>query len=292
MDAAIWVAPLLTLEFVGVTYYVYVWVSKRKSLKDDNAHALKTCGTIFDPRPESAEDETAVLGEIPFGHKVLAVSRTAVFAFMVGIQIHVYITSRQKGQQFLFFTIWTYHLEIVFYACAVACSWFHLTRRGVPEKLLRLTNLLYAIALPMSLLVSIVYWCILVPQALSSGETQAFDPFSFEMFAQHAINTVCFYLEFIFNRFQVHDHHLLAIILYTMLYCGFIWVQHLITKFWPYFFLKLTPAAFAWYNLVFLFHFVIFKLVHCLSKIKQHKFDLSNRIHLEESQEETSLLDA
>lgn len=173
--------------------------------------------------------------------------------------------------QFLFFTVWNYCLQAVFWACAACASALTFcSTTGPSAALRRAVHHLVSICVPMSLLVSVVLWCVLAPDALQHHHpSQVFNFYSYNM---HAANTLCLLAEFASDRMLLKPGTLVLVLSWTLAYAIFVWVQHTATHFWPYFFLRLdTYAALGWYAALVVLVALAFGVARGLSALKARR---------------------
>ena len=153
-------------------------------------------------------------------------------------------------QDLLFFTIWNYYLQSVYWVFALVSSVAELRGWGErsPAWLRTVVHCLFEVALPLSWLVTIVLWGILLPADLM--KYHVCHECNFFSYNQHAVNTIVLLVEFGLNDLVVTWRHVGLAVIWSVTYCVFSWVVHAATDpgFWPYFFLQLnTPMAIVWY---------------------------------------------
>ena len=153
-------------------------------------------------------------------------------------------------QDLLFFTIWNYYLQSVYWVFALVSSVGDLRGWGErsPTWLRTVVHCLFEVALPLSWLVTIVLWGILLPADLM--KYHVCHECNFFSYNQHAVNTIVLLVEFGLNDLVVTWRHVGLAVIWSVTYCVFSWAVHAATDpgFWPYFFLQLnTPMAIVWY---------------------------------------------
>lgn len=279
-----WVLPIVILELI-LCFVVVIWIF----CKDENrwqppsrtVHDI--CATIWDhddQRRSSLLTEEGTLKETDDGEnavatglqarnaRVLAIWRTLVFGWMLFVQIHQHLHKRDLGV-FLFFTVWNYHLQILFYFLAAMCSVMTVTKNTPSARLRTCVGSLFEICFPVSILVTIVLWGILAPNVVATGTPeQIADVFGFTSYNQHLSNTICLLIEFGCSRMLVKQSHFLLVAVWAGCYCVFSWIQYPFTGFWAYFFLYLTPWAVLWYMGLILLHYALFSFAAALSRCK------------------------
>ena len=98
----------------------------------------------------------------------------------------------------LFYTVWNYLLQAVFWFTATAASAASLLHSAVaPRRLRTAVHLLLSICLPSAILVSVVLWGVLLPNDIRHGHPEREE--NFFSYNMHAVNTVCLLAEFFFN---------------------------------------------------------------------------------------------
>ena len=219
------------------------------------------------------------------GTSAAARPRAALFAFRFAVavwQILVIVAlcvsnarSPTKGGhwafQFLFFTVWNYVLQSVFWCFAAAASAAAVcTASGPGPRLRRLTHVLFSICVPMALLVSVVLWGVLAPDAFRNHHpTQVLNFYSYNM---HAANTCCLLADACCNRMLLKRGTLGLVLIWALVYAAFSWIQESQTHFWPYFFMRLdTYAAIGWYLALMALHVGAYVLVLVLSGLKARR---------------------
>ncbi|CAE8688163.1 unnamed protein product [Polarella glacialis] len=188
----------------------------------------------------------------------------------------------------LFYTVWNYHWQILFWACATTASASTILH-GTAElpgtarieylspRFRTVLGILFEVSLPMTFFVSIVLWGVLAPVAAENGK--GWQVFTFYSYNQHALNTLCTLVEFCINRLLIVRHHMILVLVWSSIYCVFSWIQHAFTDFWPYFFLQLNFAALFWYALLLLLHVALFSAAVCASDWKRRKIGLAMGSH-------------
>lgn len=182
--------------------------------------------------------------------------------------------------EWIFFTVWNFNLQILFFAAASLTVLVELCVRPVtaPDGCCRralsgCTHRLFTVCLPSSMLVALVQWTLLYPSDLAAGT--AANDLSVTSFTAHGINTLALLGELCLDRYVVRAAHLLYPLGWAGIYCIFTWVQHSQTQLWPYFFMRLdTPAALGWYSLVIVAYLLAFGAAVGLSRLKAHMMAL------------------
>ena len=110
-------------------------------------------------------------------------------------------------QDLLFFTIWNYYLQSVYWAFALVSSVGDLRGWGErsPTWLRTVVHCLFEVALPLSWLVTIVLWGILLPADLM--KYHVCHECNFFSYNQHAVNTAVLLVEFGLNDLVVTWRH-------------------------------------------------------------------------------------
>ena len=173
--------------------------------------------------------------------------------------------------QFLFFTVWNYMLQTVFWACAATASAAALCSAGGPSAGLRCAmHSLLSVCLPMALLVSIVLWSILFPVTLAHHKPSI--DLNFYSYNMHALNTLMLLCEACVDRLLLQRAALGLLVAWVLLYAAAAFVQHAFTDWWPYFFLALdTWAALGWWAALGGVTLGVYLLVLCLSACKARR---------------------
>lgn len=201
------------------------------------------------------------------GPKALACGRVVVFLWMLGVFVIQDATASSFFARFMFFTIWNFNLQVIFYGFLVFSSLSYLYSKQVPKWVLVTTSLLSNVCFPASFLVSLLTWGVLVPQAASAGNVAGF--LTFYSWNEHLANFICLSLEFYFDRLLVQPHLFLAIYCWAALYVIFAWIFHAYTGLWAYFFLNLSPTAPLWYSGVLVAMIGAFSLYAVMSRCKE-----------------------
>mmetsp|Transcript_44730 Transcript_44730/g.97385 ORF Transcript_44730/g.97385 Transcript_44730/m.97385 type:complete len:312 (+) Transcript_44730:111-1046(+) len=214
------------------------------------------------------------------GPLVLAVFRASCFGWQATVLSLDFVVHGDK-RAFLFFTIWNFILQIMYWFLASAASGLYLSRSQVPKVLRRLLPVLFEVCFPSALLVSLILWGILTPHDVTKGWQK--EDFNFYSYDMHAVNTACLAIEMLLSRLLVRADHFFCMLLWAFVFCAFAWLQHIWTNFWPYFFLDVsTPRALLWYAAVVVIHIFIYTVVVALSHLKLRRFpSLRTRTHLE-----------
>lgn len=210
--------------------------------------------------------------------------RLLVFVWMLFVQLSQYRRA-PAGKILLFFTVWNYHWQILFWGVAAVASASYLFRLRLHEREEESSNIcfrkaaqaLFEVSLPMAFMVSIVLWSVLMPAAVASGNGKSV--FNFYSYNQHALNTIFISVEFCTNRLFVELHHLLLVVAWGSIFSVFTWVQHQYTGMWPYFFMRLNMAAFFWYPAVMAVHVGVYMAAVGASRIKRRLMNLPSVAH-------------
>jgi len=127
---------------------------------------------------------------------------------MTTVQVAQYF-SEEDFKLLTFFTVWNYRVQIVYFLLAALGLILPSNRRQN-----FIMNHLFSIVLPLCILVSIVLWGILAPQAAFSKDQYAIDKCIniFSVF-QHAVNTCCILLDFKLSRFYLDDGYITPFLL-------------------------------------------------------------------------------
>ena len=176
------------------------------------------------------------------GARAAARRRGALFAFRLTFALWqlVVLTSLTvrnargpKGaQQFLFFTVWNYALQTLCWAVAAAASAASLCSASGPGAALRrTTHTLLSICVPMALLVSIVLWAVLCPEALHRHEADTV--LNFYSYNMHALNTIALLVEASVDRLLLQRGTLAPLLLWGCAYAAFAWLVNALTGGWP-----------------------------------------------------------
>ena len=178
------------------------------------------------------------------------------------------LAKKHPAFQFLFFTVWNYILQTIFWVVAAATSAAALCSASGPSALLRCaTHSLLSVCLPMSLLVSVVLWTVLFPDAIRKHRPEV--DLNFFSYSMHALNTLLLFFEFFLDRMLLQRAALGLLLSWALLYAAFSWVQNAFTGLWPYFFLRLDSwAALPWYAAVAALNLVFWAVVRLLSVCK------------------------
>eukprot|EP00928_Gymnodinium_smaydae_P071197 TRINITY_DN54855_c0_g1_i1.p1 TRINITY_DN54855_c0_g1~~TRINITY_DN54855_c0_g1_i1.p1 ORF type:complete len:290 (+),score=44.64 TRINITY_DN54855_c0_g1_i1:55-924(+) len=260
-----WVVPIVFLMCLSAVGWSFRYWQKHKASDEDFSDTFGVVATMWCTGIAAPEERAR--------QRWLAVWRLLVFLYMASIQIAVYFVLPFRIV-YTFFTMWNYHWQIVYFGVAAAASFLHLRGRGGPGPTLRAAmQVLFHVALPMSILVSIVLWCVLMPEALSRGAGS--EVFTFFSYNQHALNTVFLLVEFGVSRMVVPMHRMVFMLVWASTYCVFVWIQFIFTHFWPYFFLELTPAGLFWYPMILALHAGLFAAVALLSARKRRRLRAS-----------------
>jgi len=265
------VRPVASLEGPGDS----AETAKEQQVEDREGKQV-TEGCVDDPELQiDVEGEQLLPG--PPAHStsaqvVLLVFRVGVCSWMSGVQIMQYVVAFHPARLIVFFTVWNYILQILYFGAAAFCSWRHLQGRQFSSDcwLSYILPILFEVCTSSSILISIVLWGILAPVALKSGDERAiglcFDFFSYN---QHLVNTGFLAIEFLFNRLAVHWSHAILVIVWAVAYCLFSWANYLLYGWWPYYFLELNAKAPLSYGALLMLHVCIFFFVAQLSAYKQ-----------------------
>eukprot|EP00966_Prymnesium_polylepis_P139524 3223913-Prymnesium_polylepis.1 len=113
--------------------------------------------------------------------RMLFAWRSFAFLWAVGVLAHMYATvsARRLPWKLMYYTIWNYHLQLVYWGAAAAASgcWLLRARHGGGADdggaccgLQQLVGGLSAVCTPASVLVSILLWGVLFPHAARHGD--------------------------------------------------------------------------------------------------------------------------
>ena len=136
-----------------------------------------------------------------------------------------------QWEQLLYYTVWNYHLQFLYWVLAAALSLRASSRRARcrgAEAHARAVAALFEVCLPLSILVALVMWGVLAPAAERHGG----DPFAPASIDMHAVNTACLLAEFASCRMPVVGHRLVYPLTLAGVYSVFGWVQHVYTGTW------------------------------------------------------------
>jgi len=265
--AVVWVLPTIIALLLAVLVLVFL-LSRRAAPP----------GRMFFPAPSAldvvgtawctglAKDATSNSRR----QTVMMIWRLLVFVWMMLVQAWLYYIDTLWINVF-YFTSWNYHLQILFWGMAFFAS-AKLKYAGgdagdVLSPCFRASFLvLFEVCLAMSLLVSIVVWGILAPNAIQQGHGDQF--LNFWSYNQHVFNTVFMAVEFSTNRLCVHYYHVLVPLCWACLYSVFVWIQHIWSHSWPYFFMKLDVGALVWYPALMAIHISAFMCCVCASRCR------------------------
>ena len=144
---------------------------------------------------------------------------------------------------------------------------------------------LLSVCVPTSVLVSIVFWCVLVPGAAMHGYPMS-SVLHFTSYNMHAVNTLVLLAEFGLDRMLVPVQHMLLYLLWGVTYTLFEWAIFPSIREWAYPFLRLdTVAAPLWYGGVLAVFLLLFWAVLRLSALKSYV--LKSRVELGWLREQT-----
>tara|TARA_B110001452_G_C15124614_1_gene391944 strand:- start:3 stop:929 length:927 start_codon:yes stop_codon:yes gene_type:complete len=296
--AAVWVAPIVALQIVVAdayaAYFLVLW-KRRGELAFPPCSVFDRAATILcQPGNPNRKAQLALL--------VLRVMATVwqlvvlVYAYSSGI-LHANLTG--KPSNLAKFTVWNYHLQTIFWLVSATVSIRHITQQrsrvglsqqeaSIPsdaeeqcsnpsprcgDRFLEVTQpLLLAVCVPTSVLVSVVFWLVLVPGSVSAGVAMS-DVLHFTSYNMHAVNTLTILAEFGLNRLFVPPQQLLFYLLWATLYVFFQWAVHPLTHEWAYPFLALDPVALAWYPGVLAVFMLLYWAALGLSKLKRNQIE-------------------
>lgn len=242
-----WVLPTLVVELLLVFVASIWWFKRGVQPVSDWASLSAVVGTrTGDPAELALLTSQQLDGRQSWaGPKALAAGRCAVFAFMLGVVVFNWsIKGITRGLRF--FTVWNYYLQLVFFGLASFCSVAYTSKREVPQGVLTVTAVLYQVCVPVSVLVSMLTWGVLLPQATQAGDAEQL--LNFVSYCMHAVNCVCLLLEFYFGRLLLHSWLYVVVVAWMGGYIGFAWIYHANTQWYAYFFLELTAVAPIWYT--------------------------------------------
>lgn len=244
-----------------------IYLSRRSLLAAPSVHAVTGTRWCMTSNDQASVRRRAALFAYRFSlalwQIIVLVSITVGKILSADAAVHA-----SWGFVFMFFTVWNYIMQTVFWISAASASAASLCGASGPSHgLRRLTSILLSISVPMSILVSAVLWGVLFPATLRAGNPdECLNLFSYSM---HALNTLTLLIEAAVDRMLAHRGTLGLVLLWMLLYAAFAWVQNAATHFWPYFFMRLdTYAAIGWYVGLLLLHGVAFGLLLLLSNIK------------------------
>eukprot|EP00056_Hartaetosiga_gracilis_P023051 m.34921 g.34921 ORF g.34921 m.34921 type:complete len:316 (+) comp9966_c2_seq1:33-980(+) len=279
--AGLWVIMALIFASIGLLFFFAV---KRDWFCWEWVTPQELAGSVFSG---------------PKANFVLMVTRIFCFLFSLIILIIILATAT-AGQSFEYYTVWNFTLLIVFFLCASVHSvreMFHgwrLSATPNPRFFDKLTVILYHICLTMVLMVDIVLWTILYPQAKKAHEehptrnpnpnpnedddyveccTQFTNFFSVVV---HGLNFFMMLSELIQNRIRFSIANCLWLLIWMSSYAIFQWFFALSPNGrWVYFFMDTTTeSAAAWYPGLFILHIVFFFIVFGFSKLKEKRAGL------------------
>lgn len=182
------------------------------------------------------------------------------------------VTSEEPTWAFvlLFYTIWNYLLQTVWWLAATGACLASFHGVGPSARLRHFVHLVLSVCMPASILVTVVLWCVLLPEDISRGKQSR--ELNFDSYNMHAVNTACLLVECSVNRMLLHRNALPVLLAWQCLYCAFAWAQHAETNFWPYFFMALdTWQAVGWYLAMFCLHLLAYGVVALLSRAKSRR---------------------
>jgi hypothetical protein len=221
------------------------------------------------------------------GVRNLLAFRVAVLLFSVGVMLHMTIATHEDTHIYLFFTIWNYLLQIVYWLLASVAGvrllcrpqWALLESRA-DRFLSHAVWALFSVCLPASVIVSVVLWGVLLPAALRSTKpgaaAAAAEMLDFGSFAQHLLNTLLLCADFWMNHMLVDGSTLYLVVGWNMAYVLFEWVAHSQTQSWTYFFLALDNDTWLWYLALALVGVCAHTLACAASNVKRRRIAAVN----------------
>lgn len=296
--AAAWVAPIVALEIViadaYAAYFLVLWKRKGEQAFPPSS-AFDRAATVF-CQPGNA-NRTA--------QRALLTLRVVVTVWQLVVLVYAYSSNilhanlTGKPSNLAKFTVWNYHLQTIFWLISATASVRYVTQQrqrvglsqqeetSIPsaeepcttpsrrcgDSFLELAQpLLLAVCVPTSVLVSVVFWLVLVPGSASAGVAMS-DVLHFTSYNMHAVNTLTILVEFGLNRLLVPPQQLLFYLLWATLYVFFQWAVHPLTQQWAYPFLALDPAALAWYPGVLAVFMLLYWGALGASKLKRNQIE-------------------
>jgi hypothetical protein len=207
------------------------------------------------------------------------------------------------------FTVWNYHLQVLFWLLALLASFRSVTCKPrvsarlqeplatsdpevvavrLPDALLgKAVQALLSVCVPTSVLVSLVFWGILVPGAAVSGVKMS-EVLHFTSYNMHAVNTLVLLAEFYVDRMEIPPQQLLLYLSWGLAYTVFQWAIYPKYHEWAYPFLRLTDVAPAWYGGVLVVFLLLYWAAVRLSALKRHM--IASRVELEDTRSEVRSL--
>ena len=222
-------------------------------------------------------------------HAILALWQSIIFLWFLWVQYNQYSLVNSIPHLLSFYTVWNFHLQIVYFGVAAAASWCEAGGRPIrPVQLL--AAVLFEVVLPSSMLVMVVFWAVLAPPDVD-----------WIGYNQHLCNTGFLVVEWLANRLVLHWSHLILVLLWSFIYIGFSWIRYIFTGSWCYFFLKLSWGALAWYPALLVLNALAFlgvaKLTNCkkrvagiqLTELDAEVLQLEDAASVRQKDEETEL---
>ena len=274
-----WVYP------VSASILISIWLLIAAGYRRGYRHAsgLSNLGRMRAPRPiEGVFDVTSTcqcnglagVNNRRRANLLLAWRAANLAAFLYAESTEwVHGVSNDDYRFLLYYTVWTFHLQIVYWAAATTLSYRVLYHGGsvAPRQLQGhawLVRTLQGMCLPIAIFVSICAWDVLAQHEQKLKET---DDLQTPLGYMHtAVNTGCFMVEFALGRHEVHLEAMLAAESWALLYCFFTWGQHVFSGSWPYFFFEPTPFSPVWMTFVALGHAAAVLLIVGASRFKRH----------------------
>ncbi|KAJ1624979.1 hypothetical protein T492DRAFT_1042989 [Pavlovales sp. CCMP2436] len=203
------------------------------------------------------------------GTIVLAVLRGGFCAVLVVVSAR----SITRSPDLTYFTIWNLLLQTAYFGIAALAGVVLLVRGpgGAGEHWgARIVYRGFCVCVPCSVYVSLVTWCVLLPQAVQSGNSALVavlvGPLSW---FQHLANTCLLLVDFCANSMLIHSSAVVFLVGWIVAYVVSSWVSFAVLGYWPYFFLVLssnTPVVYFGFAMLAV---LLFGLAMCASALKQ-----------------------
>eukprot|EP00850_Spirogloea_muscicola_P003550 SM000014S00338 [mRNA] locus=s14:742159:744047:- [translate_table: standard] len=135
-------------------------------------------------------------------------------------------------------------------------------------------QILFQLCCAMALLVDLVLWLILFPEAIAAHRTAQI--LNFISYNMHGLNAVSMAGEFCLNSMRFPWFRFSYMVLWSVGFVLFSWYRHIYNHWWPYPFLDYAdPYAPLWYVGLLAFHFVCFTVWVELSLLKLQRLPCS-----------------
>uniref|UniRef100_A0A6U4HM95 Uncharacterized protein n=1 Tax=Phaeomonas parva TaxID=124430 RepID=A0A6U4HM95_9STRA len=173
-------------------------------------------------------------------------SAAAVFIFASYFSGWATSSPRVKFMRVSTFTCWSWFMMGVYFCVAALATLLHMSGRRLPSMLKATIWAMFEALTPVSILVCLVVWFVLIPMFQASNNVVALRiMFSWFGLAAHNANVVLMAVELLLNRLSFNDSHMPFVIIYGLVYLAFAMYLWRATGVLFYFFLDYT-LPFAW----------------------------------------------